>query len=173
MYVKYAIATAAILLIVAGPNTAQAYLGNWGGWTGHVDGCGFGCGHGGGSNYDNWAGGGGGTYDNGDGYYNVGYQAGISDAQSDSVYSPHPSICCHGPEWIDGFRAGYDATWTSIHQDQQQTTSQGIDNRINVVDSPNAHVSISNNQGSDQGQQGLDPNPPGPNCSGPCDGEGP
>jgi hypothetical protein len=154
MYVKYAIATAAILLIAASPNTAQAYLGNWGGWTGHRDGFGHGI-NDWSSNYDNGAAGGGGAYDNAGfnhgGYYNVGYNAGVSDAHVDSIYSSHPSICCHSPEWIDGFKAGYDTTWTSIHQ--QQTTEQGIDNNVNVQNSPGAEVNIYNNQRSDQGQE--------------------
>jgi len=111
-------------------------------------------------NYGNDGGGCGNGCGNGGGYYDTGYQAGQTEAQSDYqsnlAYTPHTSYCCHGPEWNQGFRSGYDATWTSIHQDQQQTTSQGIDKRINVIDSPGAHVSISNNQGStsNQGQDG-------------------
>lgn len=74
--------------------------------------------------------------------YESGYQAGISDAQNDYqsnlVYSPHPSYCCHSPEWTCGFEAGYN--YQLNLQEQTQVTKQAAN--VYVENSPGTQVNI-------------------------------
>jgi hypothetical protein len=105
--------------------------------------------------YDNSYGGGGGGFDHGS-YYNIAYQAGqqqaISDQQAGYNYSPYPTTCCHGWFYKHAFAQGYEHQWTLQEQTQTQTTKQGIDNNVNVENSPGARVNIYNSQTSNQGQ---------------------
>lgn len=88
-------------------------------------------------------------------YYN-GYQAGSEQATSDynGGLNYYNHCGCWGHSWTyrTGFEHGYDTQWNYVSQSQQQTTNQGIDNRVNIQDSPGAHVSIYNGQSSNQGQ---------------------
>lgn len=51
------------------------------------------------------------------------------------------------------FADGYQHEW-NILQEQKQQTDQGIDNNVNVENSPGAQVNIYNGQSSNQGQDG-------------------
>jgi hypothetical protein len=81
--------------------------------------------------------------------YNAGTQQATSDYKSDLSYNPYPA-CCHSYAYTHGFSQGYYQTWLSLQQ--TQTDTQGIDNRINIQDSPGATVNVYNSQASDQDQ---------------------
>ena len=87
--------------------------------------------------------------------YNIGYQEDQSQAQSDYQtpnlsYNPSPG-CCHSQTYTSGYEQGYWAQWTSLSQ--QQTNNQGINNRINIENSPGAQVNLYNGQSGNQGMR--------------------
>ena len=93
----------------------------------------------------------------GHGYgYQVGYQAGQtqaqSDYQSDLTYNPTP-VCCHSYRYDQGYQAAYSAEWNSLSIQQKQTSTQGLDSRINVEGNNNV-VGVNQEQSSAQQQSG-------------------
>jgi hypothetical protein len=81
--------------------------------------------------------------------YNAGTQQATSDYQSDLSYNHYPA-CCHSYAYTHGFSQGYYQTWLTLQQ--TQTNTQGIDNRIDIQDSPAATVNVYNSKALDQDQ---------------------